>query len=167
MFFTISPNEQHSALVLRLVRRRRNDPFVRFGDDSWKKITKKDYPLMEQWWTVAGQDRWSSHTQHSKNTRRKRNLSDAPTFPCNPSFTSTCSNDKEDSKKLHSEATTLSSKQSSTRVWGPAPPITPPPPHLQLPTIKKPRQSALATAFCDQLECALAEPGAYVVGRAS
>ena len=115
-------------------------------DDSWCSW-KKDYPLMGQWWTVAGQDSWSIHTQHSENTRRKRNLPDAPT----------CSNDKEDSKKLH----------SSTRVWGPAPPITPPPPHLQLPMIKKPRQSALATALCDQLECALAEPGAYVVGRAS
>ena len=31
LFFTISPNEQQSALVLRLSRFRRNDPFVKYG----------------------------------------------------------------------------------------------------------------------------------------
>ena len=48
MFFTISPNEQHSALVLRLVRRRQKDPFVQHGNPAWKRLTSKDYPFLEQ-----------------------------------------------------------------------------------------------------------------------
>ena len=34
VFFTISPNEHHSALVLRLSRFRRNDPYVRYGSPA-------------------------------------------------------------------------------------------------------------------------------------
>lgn len=78
---------------------------------SWDSC-KRDKNVNEQGWTVAnpsgdsnGQDKynWGTGNQHSKNTRLKRNLSDA---------------------------TTPSSKRSSTTLWGPAPPSTPPPPHL-------------------------------------
>ena len=41
IFITVSPNEQHSALVLRLSRFRRNDPFVAHSDDNVKRICAK------------------------------------------------------------------------------------------------------------------------------
>ena len=40
LFFTISPNEQHSALVLRLSRFRRNDPFVIHGSPFFWQSTR-------------------------------------------------------------------------------------------------------------------------------
>ena len=40
LFFTISPNEKHSALVLKLSRYRRNDPCVQYGTTTahWKSL---------------------------------------------------------------------------------------------------------------------------------
>ena len=48
LFFTISPDEQHSALVLRLSRFRKNDPFVRYGTPERQKLSTKDYPKLDQ-----------------------------------------------------------------------------------------------------------------------
>ena len=47
IFFTVSPNEQHSALVLRLSRFRRNDPYTKFGTPALQKLAAKDYPNLE------------------------------------------------------------------------------------------------------------------------
>eukprot|EP00973_Karenia_brevis_P020795 2856826-Karenia_brevis.AAC.1 len=47
LFFAISPNEQHSALVLRLSHLRHNDPFIRHGDAQLQKIASKDAPCLE------------------------------------------------------------------------------------------------------------------------
>ena len=38
IFITVSPNEQHSALVLRLSRFRRNDPFVQHSHDHVQEV---------------------------------------------------------------------------------------------------------------------------------
>ena len=48
LFITISPNEQQSALVLRLSRFRENDPFVQHGSAERKKIARQDYPPLEE-----------------------------------------------------------------------------------------------------------------------
>ena len=40
LFYTLSPNEQHSALVLRLSRYRMHDPCVQGGDDLHKQLRK-------------------------------------------------------------------------------------------------------------------------------
>ena len=48
IFFTISPNEQHSALVLRLSRFRRNDPFLKYRDDATRRLASKDFPMLEE-----------------------------------------------------------------------------------------------------------------------
>ncbi len=37
-FFTISPNEQQSALVLKLSRFRENDPYVAHNEAVFKKL---------------------------------------------------------------------------------------------------------------------------------
>eukprot|EP00973_Karenia_brevis_P085298 11838158-Karenia_brevis.AAC.1 len=47
LFFTISPNEQHSALVLRLSRFRQNDPFTRHADAQPQNIASKEAPSLE------------------------------------------------------------------------------------------------------------------------
>ena len=47
IFFTISPNEHHSALVLRLSRFRRNDPYVRHGPEEQARLAQRDYPSLE------------------------------------------------------------------------------------------------------------------------
>ena len=47
LFLTVSPNEQHSALVLRLSRYRRNDPAVRHGEDWKRRMAGSEYPLLE------------------------------------------------------------------------------------------------------------------------
>ena len=47
LFATISPNEQHSALVLRLSRFRRNDPFVKYGDRTRAQVATREYPPLE------------------------------------------------------------------------------------------------------------------------
>ena len=51
IFITVSPNSQHSALVLRLCRTRRNDPSLSADEGNmteWlRKIAKKDFPLLE------------------------------------------------------------------------------------------------------------------------
>jgi len=47
IFLTISPNEQHSAMVLRLSRFRKNDPHVKHGDTNRKKMARQDYPSLE------------------------------------------------------------------------------------------------------------------------
>ena len=44
LFFTISPNEQHSALVLKLTRYRRNDPFLKHAGPDWQRLCAVDYP---------------------------------------------------------------------------------------------------------------------------
>ena len=44
LFFTISPNEQHSALVLKLSRYRRNDPFLKHTDPAWTRLCGMDFP---------------------------------------------------------------------------------------------------------------------------
>ena len=48
IFFTISPNELHSALVLRLSRFRLKDPCVKFGDAALKKGATQTYPFLEE-----------------------------------------------------------------------------------------------------------------------
>ena len=48
LFFIISPNEQHSALVLRLSRFRRNDPYLKYRDETTRQLAGKDYPPLEQ-----------------------------------------------------------------------------------------------------------------------
>ena len=47
IFFTVSPNEKHSALTLRLSRFRQNDPYVVHGADDVKKLSRRDFPLLE------------------------------------------------------------------------------------------------------------------------
>ena len=47
IFFTISPNEQHSALVLRLSRFRQNDPYVKYSDKPWANLARDDHPSLE------------------------------------------------------------------------------------------------------------------------
>ena len=47
LFITISPNEQHSALVLRLSRFRRNDPYVQNGDGIWQRLACADFPALK------------------------------------------------------------------------------------------------------------------------
>ena len=34
--------------VLRLIRRRRNDPFILEADGTWKVFADRDYPKMEE-----------------------------------------------------------------------------------------------------------------------
>ena len=46
LFFTISPNEKHSALVLRLSRYRPNDPCVSEAAPIWKKLCGMHYPCL-------------------------------------------------------------------------------------------------------------------------
>ena len=48
IFFTISPNEQHSALVLRLSRFRENDPYVQAQDAAARRLARRDWPPLEQ-----------------------------------------------------------------------------------------------------------------------
>ena len=45
---TISPNEQHSAMVLRLSRFRAEDPLLQHRSPEWKQLAGIDYPLLEQ-----------------------------------------------------------------------------------------------------------------------
>ena len=47
VFMTISPNEQHSALVLRLSRFRRNDPYVKYADIKTKHLASMKGPRLE------------------------------------------------------------------------------------------------------------------------
>ncbi len=46
LFATISPNEQHSALVLRLSRGRPNDPYVKFADEQRQRLADGSYPSL-------------------------------------------------------------------------------------------------------------------------
>ena len=45
--FTMSPNEQHSALVLRLSRVHQNDPYVKHRGRHWKNLARREYPDLE------------------------------------------------------------------------------------------------------------------------
>ena len=48
LFLTVSPDKQHSALVLRLSRYRRNDPAVKHGE-KWKgRTARSENPRLEQ-----------------------------------------------------------------------------------------------------------------------
>ena len=50
IFFTISPNEQHSALVLRLSRYRAQDPYLREAGEyasTLREMGKRDSPPLE------------------------------------------------------------------------------------------------------------------------
>ena len=47
LFATVSPNEQHSALVLRLSRYRQNDPTVKHGGRDKQKAAESEYPMLE------------------------------------------------------------------------------------------------------------------------
>ena len=47
IFFTISPNPQMSALVLRLSRYRQSDPYVKHGGDVTQRLARQDYPSLE------------------------------------------------------------------------------------------------------------------------
>ena len=47
IFFTISPNEQHSALVLRLSRFRANDPYLKYEEDLVRKLAGQNFPHLE------------------------------------------------------------------------------------------------------------------------
>ena len=44
LFFTISPNEMHSAWVLKLSRYGKNDPCVKYGGMQWQRMCGADYP---------------------------------------------------------------------------------------------------------------------------
>lgn len=46
-FFALSPNEQRSALVLRLSRFRRNDPYTKSGSEAMRNLARSDYPSLE------------------------------------------------------------------------------------------------------------------------
>ena len=48
IFFTISPNEQHSCLTLRLSRFRKNDPYVKHKDALWRRLAQQDFPALER-----------------------------------------------------------------------------------------------------------------------
>ena len=48
LFVTISPNEQHSALVLRISRYRQKDPYIKHGKPERIKMARRDYPSLEQ-----------------------------------------------------------------------------------------------------------------------
>ena len=47
LFFTISPNEQDSSLVLRLSRFRRNDPYLLHRDADTERLVGADFPKLE------------------------------------------------------------------------------------------------------------------------
>ena len=50
IFFTISPNEQHSALVLRLSRYRKNDPYLQEATEhanTLRAMGQRDAPALE------------------------------------------------------------------------------------------------------------------------
>ena len=47
LFFTVSPNETQSAMVLKLSRFRKNDPYVTEGDYTTRRLASKDYPRLE------------------------------------------------------------------------------------------------------------------------
>ena len=47
LFFTISPNEQHSALTLRLSRFRQNDPYIKNAGAEWQRLAAQDFPPLE------------------------------------------------------------------------------------------------------------------------
>ena len=47
VFFTISPNEQHSALVLRLSRFRANDPYVKHQGEAERQLAGQNVPTLE------------------------------------------------------------------------------------------------------------------------
>ena len=47
LFFTISPNEQHSALVLLLSRFRLNDPYTRNSTPVVQRLASSTYPRLE------------------------------------------------------------------------------------------------------------------------
>eukprot|EP00973_Karenia_brevis_P064139 8912606-Karenia_brevis.AAC.1 len=47
LFFIISPDEQHSALVMRLSRFHQNDPFTRHADAELQNIASKEAPSLE------------------------------------------------------------------------------------------------------------------------
>ena len=51
VFITISPSERHCGLSLRLLRKRRRDPWVKHGDPNFKELMQKlasaDYPSLE------------------------------------------------------------------------------------------------------------------------
>ena len=48
LFFTISPNEQHSCLTLRLSRFRKNDPYIKYKDAIWRRLSQQDFPALER-----------------------------------------------------------------------------------------------------------------------
>ena len=51
VFITISPSERHSGLTLRLLRKRANDPWLKYGEPDFKTLMQKlaaaDYPSLE------------------------------------------------------------------------------------------------------------------------
>ena len=47
LFLTVSPNEQHSSLVLRLSRFRRNDPYIKHGSTMTQKLAASNFPDLE------------------------------------------------------------------------------------------------------------------------
>jgi hypothetical protein len=47
IFFTVSPNEKHSLLTMRLSRFRANDPYVIHSEENFRKLASRDYPLLE------------------------------------------------------------------------------------------------------------------------
>ena len=48
MFFTVSPyNEHHSALVPRLSRLRKNDPYVLYNEQPLRKWARESFPSLD------------------------------------------------------------------------------------------------------------------------
>ena len=45
--FTISPNENHSVVVLKLSRARRNDPGVKHSSEDWQRLAGADFPTLD------------------------------------------------------------------------------------------------------------------------
>ena len=64
LFFTISPNEQHSALVLRLSRFRKNDPYVQSASQEWGALASADYPKLEAKRPRPARARGHHHQEH-------------------------------------------------------------------------------------------------------
>ena len=71
LFATISPNEQHSALVLHLSRGRRNDPFVTYGNSGVNACASQNYPPLAAAYRDSNasederaSDAWKAHLRH-------------------------------------------------------------------------------------------------------
>ena len=67
VFITISPSERHSGLTLRLIRKRANDPWLKYGEPDFKDLMRKvaavDYPSLE---TVTQEWADTNHCEYAE-----------------------------------------------------------------------------------------------------